>query len=83
MLTHFGRASGTAEKGKLSDTHVKDGVHTLQAISVLVCLALTQAEREKQLTKLWLNRLEVYLKYALLLAELWKGGKNDSIFSEI
>jgi hypothetical protein len=82
MLTNFGRATAN-EKGKLSDASVKDGVHTLQAISTLVCLALTQAEREKQLTKLWLNRLEVYFKYALLLAELWKSGKNDPIFSEI
>jgi len=48
-----------------------------------VCLALTQAEREKHLTKLWLNRLEVYFKYALLLAELWKGGKNDPNFATI
>lgn len=82
MLTNFGRVA-PSEKGKLSESSMKDGVHTLQAISTLVCLALTQAEREKQLTKLWLNRLEVYFKYAILLAELWKGGKNDPIFCEI
>ena len=53
----------------------------MKALLNIITITISQCD-SKDLTKIWLDRLERYVKYLLIVSEVWKT-KNEQYFGQV
>ena len=53
----------------------------MKALINIICITIEQTDT-KELTRVWLDRLERLVKHLIIVSELWKS-KNEQFYSQV